>query len=484
MRTFQYSDAKSHKFWNIEVTGKSFTVTYGRIGSAGQTQTKTFPNAQKAQAEADKLVAEKTKKGYVETTVTAAASEAEAFERAIRDNPDDVAAISAYADWLVEHDDPRGEFMQVQLALEDESRPKDERKKLQAREKALLKKHDKQWLGRLAPFVFAKVEPDDYCAARIEPRWRRGVLATVIVQRLTMALAQALADEPAVRCASELQVYDQCGGYYEGRESEQPRPRVKKPKGIDRHSELFELIGSPLLANLRRFQMGGEVPSDDGWCDCHTYVRGLEHVVAGMSRVEVLDLYCKDYSSGALFKLPNLTHLRELRVYHLGGRERQGVSPVYRLDVLADNPVLANLTHLMFHPHQGEDWDDNHPITYIPLEQVRALVRSRHLKKLTHLQLRLSDMGDEGVREIIASGILKQLKWLDLRHGCITDEGARLLAACPDAKNLEQLDLSRNGVTSKGLSALKKAGVKAVATQPLTGRELGNREYLYEGDGE
>jgi predicted DNA-binding WGR domain protein len=55
MRTFQYSDAKSHKFWNIEVNGNSFTVTYGKIGSAGQNQTKTFPSAEKAQAEAEKV---------------------------------------------------------------------------------------------------------------------------------------------------------------------------------------------------------------------------------------------------------------------------------------------------------------------------------------------------------------------------------------------------------------------------------------------
>ena len=27
MRTFQFSDAKSHKFWNIDVQGKAFTVT-------------------------------------------------------------------------------------------------------------------------------------------------------------------------------------------------------------------------------------------------------------------------------------------------------------------------------------------------------------------------------------------------------------------------------------------------------------------------
>ena len=56
MRTFQYSDAKSHKFWNIDVQGTSFTVTFGKIGTAGQTQTKTFPTPAKAQAEADKLI--------------------------------------------------------------------------------------------------------------------------------------------------------------------------------------------------------------------------------------------------------------------------------------------------------------------------------------------------------------------------------------------------------------------------------------------
>ena len=45
MRTFQFSDAKSHKFWNIDVQGKSFTVTFGKIGTAGQTKTKEFADA-------------------------------------------------------------------------------------------------------------------------------------------------------------------------------------------------------------------------------------------------------------------------------------------------------------------------------------------------------------------------------------------------------------------------------------------------------
>ncbi|AVQ13070.1 Uncharacterized protein XB16_2766 [Leptospira santarosai] len=59
-----YQDATSNKFWNIEVSGNSFTVTYGKIGTSGQTQTKTFDNEDKCLKEAQKLLSEKLKKGY------------------------------------------------------------------------------------------------------------------------------------------------------------------------------------------------------------------------------------------------------------------------------------------------------------------------------------------------------------------------------------------------------------------------------------
>ncbi|WP_081099191.1 ankyrin repeat domain-containing protein [Leptospira weilii] len=61
-----YKDDKSDKFWNIEVSGKSFTVTYGKTGTAGQTQTKTFGSEEECQKEAKKLLQEKLKKGYAE----------------------------------------------------------------------------------------------------------------------------------------------------------------------------------------------------------------------------------------------------------------------------------------------------------------------------------------------------------------------------------------------------------------------------------
>jgi predicted DNA-binding WGR domain protein len=42
MRRFKFRDDKSAKFWSIDLQGKSFTVRFGKIGTAGQTQTKDF----------------------------------------------------------------------------------------------------------------------------------------------------------------------------------------------------------------------------------------------------------------------------------------------------------------------------------------------------------------------------------------------------------------------------------------------------------
>jgi uncharacterized protein (TIGR02996 family) len=145
VRTFEFREGSSSKFWNIELQGKQFTVTFGRIGTQGQTQVKEFPNAASAQAARDELVREKLNKGYVETTgrpTTSAAGSAapaplqESLERALVENPEDLTAHSAYADYLMEQSDSRGEFIQVQLALEDARRSRRTRRTRAAREGA------------------------------------------------------------------------------------------------------------------------------------------------------------------------------------------------------------------------------------------------------------------------------------------------------------------------------------------------------------
>jgi predicted DNA-binding WGR domain protein len=76
MRRFEFSDGSSNKFWEIELDGKAFTVRYGRMGTNGQTQEKSFPTPEKAQAEHDKLIREKVGKGYAEVKPGGAAGAA------------------------------------------------------------------------------------------------------------------------------------------------------------------------------------------------------------------------------------------------------------------------------------------------------------------------------------------------------------------------------------------------------------------------
>lgn len=65
-RYFEFSDSKSYKFWQIEVEGATCAVKYGKIGTEGQEKVTTYDSAEKAQKEADRLIGEKTRKGYVE----------------------------------------------------------------------------------------------------------------------------------------------------------------------------------------------------------------------------------------------------------------------------------------------------------------------------------------------------------------------------------------------------------------------------------
>jgi predicted DNA-binding WGR domain protein len=73
VQRFEYVEGKSSKFWEIEVDGTDLTVRFGRIGTNGQTKTRTFGSADAATKERDKLVREKTDKGYREVSVTAGA---------------------------------------------------------------------------------------------------------------------------------------------------------------------------------------------------------------------------------------------------------------------------------------------------------------------------------------------------------------------------------------------------------------------------
>ena len=65
-RHFEFIGGSSAKFWELTVAGCNVTVCFGRIGTEGQSQTKSLADTAAAQQHATRLVCEKIKKGYVE----------------------------------------------------------------------------------------------------------------------------------------------------------------------------------------------------------------------------------------------------------------------------------------------------------------------------------------------------------------------------------------------------------------------------------
>lgn len=446
MRTFEFKDARSHKFWHITLKGKQFTVTYGRVGAKGQTQAKDFSTAKAAEAAHDKLIAEKTAKGYVEIVPKKPVPPSplqKSLEAALVADPDDLAAHSAYADYLIEQGDPRGEFIQVQLALEDESRTPAERKELQKQEKALLKQHRHVWLGaELAKYFIDGFDEDisemaEGGTARGRFGYARGWLDSLTVFDLSSPLIAALARALELRLLRELSVDD---FYY----ADDP--------------DLSVLGRSPHLGNLRVLRLDGRGPNGES----------AVSLIRKLPRLEELQLMIRDVDARALFGLKTLTRLRVLVLHHLTD---------YPMEKLAANPAFAALTRLDLWPHAQEPGDRE---AYLRLPQLRAVVRSPHLGNLTHLEWRVSDIGDAGCQEIVSSGVLKRLKVLELESGCITDAGAAMLAACPDLRSLESLNVARNRLTKAGVTALKNTGVNLQAGHQHSERDAG--DYVYEGD--
>jgi uncharacterized protein (TIGR02996 family) len=395
----------------------------------------------------------------------------QALEAELAANPDDLATHAAYADLLTEQGDDRGEFIMVQMALEDPTRGPAERKRLARREEELLESSAERWLGRLGRVL------SDECGFA----FRRGWLDRLGVRRLSLELARRLRDAPQARLLRDLSIErvlsEEEEMSDEGEEAE-IHPDDNVP-AFDPCPAVWPLVGAATLANVRRFTLGEDAEDDYRAFHCRVDTPAVPHLVRGMPRLEELHLFASGYDPGELLALPTLKNLRLLQLYHN--------YRVCRLDVLAANPAARRLTHLLCHPHavawgtaasldqeQGFVADEG----YLPLSVVRALLASPHLSCLTHLRLRCSSMGDEGVRDIVRSGILSRLQVLDLRHGRVTDEGARVIAGCPDARGLKMLDLGHNTLTAAGVELLRGLGVPVA----LEGQTDNENAFLYEGD--
>ncbi|MBX7196172.1 MAG: WGR domain-containing protein, partial [Sandaracinaceae bacterium] len=72
---YELVEGSSSKFWEIEPRGTDVAIAWGKIGTAGQSQTKSFADEASAAAAAAKLIKEKTSKGYALVSAEASAGD-------------------------------------------------------------------------------------------------------------------------------------------------------------------------------------------------------------------------------------------------------------------------------------------------------------------------------------------------------------------------------------------------------------------------
>jgi uncharacterized protein (TIGR02996 family) len=429
-RTFQHG---KEQLWSIERLGVELTVRWGRRGGKEQVRSRKLDNEHRAEQDLRRQIKKKVGDGYKETTpkgkMPPLGPMGDALVGALAEQPSDLSAHMAFADWLSEQPEAKlqtwGEFVRVQLQLEDTNlRPK-VRKGLAQRETELRDAYQRDWLGEALACHLLQLRPGylpEYMRDFIgvyQWSYARGWLDTLTLGYLNAKLVSTLAASPSLRLLRKLQIHDH------------PIP------GPD----LTELVGSPNLANVRVLHV------------VHHGLRGFSTFVGSFLKLE--ELRAESYAENFRWvpRLPNLASLRVL--------EMRGEGP-YPLKALADNPATANLRRLALNAFddEGDPDDDAGPLD---LHELAPLFQPGTFPGLRDLHISFCPEGTELCRQVVRSGLLKRLDVLNLSANDLHQDGAEVLAACPDLPRLKSLVLNFNGLDAGSLRLLRETGVTLTA---------------------
>lgn len=423
MRRFEFEDAKSHKFWEIEIGADAYTVRYGKFGADGQTQTKTFASAEKAEAAAEKIIAEKLEKGYQEVE-TDAATQAKAkakptpvgarnleLEAAIVEDENNLDAWQVYADWLQSQGDAWGE--RVSLALQRDKAKGAAKAKLTKQIAAYDQTHAEALYGSTlaamldnpqfeqvallsAPyglFLTVKVKSPQY-------DWKGVAPSTVLA---------AIIKSPAARLLHSISI-----GLID---YEYP---VNLGKGIEAISKAGK------LESLRTLFIGDfEYPDENeiSW----VAVGNVAKVLPVAPKLRALHLRGAEISLGAL-EHPTLESLR----IETGGLPGGAVASVGKCKL----PELRHMEVWLGTDEYGGSGK---------ISQLEPLFEGSGVPKLEHLGLKNSDFEDDIAIALSKSKLLAQLRSVDLSMGTMHEPGAQaIIDNAEKFRHLLSLNLDRN----------------------------------------
>jgi uncharacterized protein (TIGR02996 family) len=374
---------------------------------------------------------------------------AEAFLRAICEEPDEDAHRLVYADWLDENGDPvRAEFIRVQCAL-DRLGPYDEaRFDLEARQQALFDAHRPDWLDELPRwarpprttfFPFRRGFLDWVgCTAR---QWLSGadaLLRRVPLARASLERCKGLEGEVA-RCPhlgrlSELGLNGPEGPAVVRRLADAPLTRLTAlglHRCCVRGEEIDALARLSCLPRVARLSLSYNHLTDPA-AVALAAVPGL----SGLAELDLTGGYLGVAGAEALASPPHLGRLQRLTLT----ANRLGMEGARRL---AASRTLMRLTHLDLGGANG-----------LRTEGVAALASSLLIEGLTCLRLAYADLYETAVQALAATPRPTCLQELELRSVPVGDRGAEALAASPVAATLCVLGLAHSGVGPEGALAL------------------------------
>jgi uncharacterized protein (TIGR02996 family) len=162
------------------------------------------------------------------------------------------------------------------------------------------------------------------------------------------------------------------------------------------------------------------------------------HHLANLTRLNISYSRMGDGAAVALLRSEHLARLSHLDLGHasLGPEDARA---------LAKTPGLARLTSLSL----AGNFD-------LPGAGLAALLRSRHLTRLTALDLMHVPIGDEGMATLLDCPSLPRLASLALVGCRLTAAGATHLLASPHLDDVAVLDLRRNQIPAQTAAALRE----------------------------
>lgn len=456
----ELDDGKSRKFWQIHRHEGVVTVTFGKLGSAGQTQTKKYPNAYDAQTAVEAQLAEKKKKGYqlVLTGKQAPASPSAtnpALEKAILASPDSDDGFMVYADWLQQQGDVRGELAVIQARRA--ASPKD--KKLRAAEQKLLWDQRAHFWGPLAVYV-EKHSSLPMENGAIAATWRQGFID---VLELSAHDSWSDKDAPSVPKAEELirQLPNVPSAKFL-RELTIAKPVVNDEYAFANSIKALIAV-LPSLPMLRRLTLGkfSYEDSELSW----SHLGNLDALWPLAKQLEYLKIKAGSMTLGKI----DAPKLRELRI-ETGGLDRKAIAAI----VTARLPALETLNVWFGQANYGFNGK---------LADLLPFLDKKQFPKVKHLGVANTVFGDELAEHWPTATILPQLATLDLSKSHLTVAGMRKLAAHRDAfAHLASLDVSNCLLDKEGVKLAKTLCKTVVVTDQSDPADYTNEDEDDEDD--